>query len=800
MAEYFLTSKGDIPMLDPSGKKILLPEKEAFKKFKEGWKPDITAETAKAHGHRPLDYDPRDAPVLAATMGAFRGATAGLSDVAIRGVMGQEAGEGLGTLTEANPWSSFGGEMAGVIGGTLVGGPAGGLGKLGGAVPAAGISRLGARASTALGGGFKGALARGAVEGGLFGAGMTAGHIAQTPGDIDWSAVPAELAKGTFYSAAVGAPIGGVGHVLGGLARFARGKADTLSSKYGALSREANDANDKVLGLLGKQQEALDAGSRLGVKAPTWGTKDQNGFNTASKARERIEKGIAADLSTRDSHVQRVEVLGLIKEMSRHEGAVVPWGKQQKLALGKAELAARKTATAADDFWKKNAEGDLIYPPPRDANGRILPYKRRENRVIKDPRKATAFDDLLNRKQQAEFKVEQLRELRLKSRQMAWTPQMEKELSGLPKEIQVLDGKISKAEVTYASTLDSMQVLSEKKALSMRPHFDAKQVSALAKAEKLAESTRAAMTSVEESGGSQLFTRLAEGKVQAVLGGAGGAALGGWGGSVIGAIAAPAVVKAIRRFLVPKWAGKSLHEAAEGAAKMSKRVESATTMGRRAARGAIVGGVSVMTDKEYQEVSDQLERTTPAQVELKMAAAAPPGTNEMDIKVAARLESERQEYVRSIMPRVMTTGLLTRSIDPGVEARRKLTNGVRAAYDPESVPRDFSRGRLTKEGLDAFAALMPMEYEVLKEAVLETVEDFSRRGGVYSTQKQQQISLLTGQPTMIAGLPALAPEEPPEGSGGPQGGGGGGKSQKAPKGIDKAHLTNLEQHLNIDKG
>lgn len=170
--------------------------------------------------------------------GVERGATLGLSDVAMRAMFGEGGGHALDSLRQENPKISFGSELAGAL---ITAIPTGGeslLGKL----PGASVGRLGARiAETGEGAGALTKIARGAAggtaEGMIYGGGSGLTDLALDDHPLTAEHIASTLSSHMLYGGVVGAGAG----TLAKTAELGLGRAKSAIDDF-AAGREAQAA------------------------------------------------------------------------------------------------------------------------------------------------------------------------------------------------------------------------------------------------------------------------------------------------------------------------------------------------------------------------------------------------------------------------------------------------------------------------------------------------------------------------------------------------------------------------------
>jgi hypothetical protein len=231
---------------------------------------------------------------VAGVAGAARGASLGLSDVAARGIGGQETADYLRSVQEANPVTSGIGEVAGALAPALLSGGAtaaeeapgalAALGRLGGRLAAApgeavsglgslgeaAVSRLLPKEATSLAGRLGSKALEGAARGGLEGAAYGAGDaiseqaLSQNP-DFDGEKFLSAIGHGALLGAVGGGVLGGAGQagreVLGSLSPrlqgLAEGQAVNALEPTGKMLSKAEEipGGSKAIG-----RELLDSG------------------------------------------------------------------------------------------------------------------------------------------------------------------------------------------------------------------------------------------------------------------------------------------------------------------------------------------------------------------------------------------------------------------------------------------------------------------------------------------------------------------------------------------------------------
>jgi hypothetical protein len=229
------------PMIDTQGFSHDVPEEFVAARVQQGWRPQLHADVLDAAdaAARETSYGGVGGAVKAGAAAAARGATLGLSDLALRAIGGEDAAIALEGLRETNPGISAGFEVAGALAPALVTG--------GAALPAGAAARLGtgaARAAEGSLGRIGGAAAGGAVEGALFGAGQGVSELALSQDPLTVERIGSALSSNMLYGAAIGVGAGALGKAAEiGLGR-AKGAIDEALERRAARPRTPADAVD----------------------------------------------------------------------------------------------------------------------------------------------------------------------------------------------------------------------------------------------------------------------------------------------------------------------------------------------------------------------------------------------------------------------------------------------------------------------------------------------------------------------------------------------------------------------------
>ena len=213
MAQGLVTERGTVPLKSVlTGDVLEVPEDEAQAFIDSGrFSPESPGEFQEREIREEFDR-----PIEAGALGLARGATFGLSDVALS-KLGARTPEELSLLREVNPLASVGGEIGGALGSAFI--PGGALATIG-----RGAAGVGARAAgltaRALGTGAEAALPRiagAAVSTGLeseaigAGQGISEAALGRQRGDEAFETIATSALEGLAFGGVLGAGIRGAG-------------------------------------------------------------------------------------------------------------------------------------------------------------------------------------------------------------------------------------------------------------------------------------------------------------------------------------------------------------------------------------------------------------------------------------------------------------------------------------------------------------------------------------------------------------------------------------------------------------
>jgi hypothetical protein len=259
----------------------------------------------------------------------------------------------------------------------------------------------------------------------------------------------------------------------------------------------------------------------------------------------------------------------------------------------------------------------------------------------------------------------------------------------------------------------------------------------------------------------------------AILGGPLGAAAG----LGIGALMRPTAMMGAREALesvAGRFGAKASGEArswvlsAAGLKKAAASIVSATEKPRAVAHAAIPAAVAVFVgrdkdlDKAYTNRMDQLiqAKANPEQI-IERLGTSSGALADFAPGVAGELVSKAQNAIDFLMSRAPSGTLDPTELMPGRKAavsRVEMTRFARvwgAVEKPMSVLDDLRRGSATPDQIAALKAVHPETYQVIRNAVNDTILEVARRGGRIPIATRQQLDLLLDLGG--AGEPAFAP-------------------------------------------
>lgn len=239
--EYLPDEKYDF--VDRSGKTVSIPGSSVATALQRGFRQhdlNVSDVVDDARERAQQDtYGGIGGQLQTAVEGVARGATFGLSDIALQG-LGEEA-SALSGRAQANPATAFGSELVGAIAPSLFTGGAGAAGTVARAIPSGALAARAGALGTKVGGGLRGAVVAGGFEGSVFGAGQAVSRLALTDEPLTAEAVFAEIGTGALLGGGLGAAGGALG---AGLEAAGAGMAKIGGKVKDRLVRKATPALD----------------------------------------------------------------------------------------------------------------------------------------------------------------------------------------------------------------------------------------------------------------------------------------------------------------------------------------------------------------------------------------------------------------------------------------------------------------------------------------------------------------------------------------------------------------------------
>lgn len=248
-----------VNLVDPDGVARQVPEAEVQYRIDRGWRVETPEDAAGRVTEQAKEelYGGVGGAVSATAGGILRGATGGLSDVALRATGGEDSRRMLAELQARNQAASIGGEVLG----TLLPTGAGGLaakagGKVAGAIAERGIVSQLARAG-----------ARAGVEGAVLGAGQGVSEVALSEDPVTLEHAASVIGSSALFGGATGGAVGVSGKVIGkGLAR-AKAALDDVASKGLSVSADVAEHADDLRGLDRKGLRAAETTELEAIEA-----------------------------------------------------------------------------------------------------------------------------------------------------------------------------------------------------------------------------------------------------------------------------------------------------------------------------------------------------------------------------------------------------------------------------------------------------------------------------------------------------------------------------------------------------
>jgi hypothetical protein len=358
-----------VPVVAPDGEVGSIPSENAQSAFLQGFRYH-TKEEAQAKAQAGIAAAREEAfgtsTATAVAAGALRGATFGLSDVAMRAIGGEEAAEGLQATRELQPVASTVGEIGGALAGMKIPFTGGAVAKLGekATKAVAGTERIGALASKGTAGEIAAEImakgAGSAIEGAFYGAGELLSEAAL--GDPNLTAANAAAVFGG--NVILGGAIGGLvpGAITAG--KKAKEKIGDILVNEMNVPAKAMDAYGKLISFLKvsdpEQQAALKSLARA---TPEGRAEREFLFDLVSNPNKASDYALSAVSDLAGAAKNEARVLGDVREASREVLERVKYSKGDKLSevdnITSKLMSSIETATNKSRRYVGGAAEDL---------------------------------------------------------------------------------------------------------------------------------------------------------------------------------------------------------------------------------------------------------------------------------------------------------------------------------------------------------------------------------------------------------------------------------------------------------
>ncbi len=690
-----------------------------------------------------------------AGLGAARGLTFGLSDMAASEIGGGKVREALKNYEEANPYASVGGEIAGVIAPTLLSGGSGGVGTVAKVLsaPVRGVAAVGGAAergvAAVLGHEAKNVLLRtaqkglasaagGAVEGAAYGAGHEISEAALGNHDLTGERIIAGLKGGALFGGLAGGAMGAGGELL---RTGARSLGEAAS---GALSRVAGEGSS-LRGLLTEQAEtqAFKAtGAKMRDYLKLGKSAEAQAERSSAIGRTLLDEGIVTAGASKSEIGARLRAK--TQEVGSELGAMRKTLDTSTVRMDMEGLATRARSEVLD--------------PLRTMPGTQAELGKVESYLIDFVEKAGPSPSF-----ETVHKFRKALDDRIYAESKALVPDAATEQ--LRKVRAIIEDEFTTAGEKAANELGE--------SFAQKYNLQKELYSKLATAEKItskevqreAANRAVSLTDTIAGGGG--------GQVGGFLGNAVGGVFGGVVGSVVGGGIASIVNKTMRTYgnqfaadvlnrasgmqAVQRAASRTEDKMVDGVSRfLSGAREKAAAVPRAAANTSIATSDNSWNRPEYDRVTKFVAdaKANPSARQAEMAAH----TNEMaghapNVATAIGMASMRAvDFLDSKRPpgRFDThslTPLAKRPVQKTLTPdEMRYMRYAHAVEEPLSVLDDMHRGKLSREGVDALKAVYPSLYEDLTKTVFAQLAKHPPETEL-ETAKTIQLGILLGQPT-----------------------------------------------------
>lgn len=708
---------------------------------------------------------------------ALRGATIGLSDVALTSALGDDYREAALARQQANPYLSTGFEVAGSLAPILasggssaaarglagLGAPARGVAALGRgteAGAAALLRGLGATGETTLGrigARAVGMGAAGAVEGGAYGVGKEISDAALGGTDITAEKLLAAAGEGALFGGLSGGLLGGAGQGVG-----EAGKKIVSGMTGGkTLAQAARDFAERraVKAVTGNYKKAYDELTRFG--------KNPERLNRVGK--KLIDAGINVDDlddAIRGLDGQLEGAAGRMKEVAKNlDGAGVKVDARKVIERWDEQIAKLR-ATDLDDYQKVAAELEKKIAPlrrrvegpgskgafrvTRDASGKRVrvPVEGQADIGFSDFWKLRQdFDKTVKWNQKAQtLGTDELREMR-----RIFDDSLTEAVESSD---DVLRGMAAGGDEAATAALNSGETLAGKWKVAKEDYHDFVTLKDAADELKLRRETNR-FVSPSDYGTGGLF---GIGAMQALIA-SGGAALP----SLLASAAIGAGASMAHKFLRERGSAM-IARAADRLAKVeseithSARVIAGLEKAKRAVTPVVMGGVKLgeRFDKLREDVTSM--QSQPARMTTRLAAVT--GSLDADLPELGAAVRERvvadYQYLAAQMPQplgragsTLTPNAVKATYAPSDQ--RKWVAKAEAIDNPMSVVKKLEQGIIDRDGIEALKARRPELYQELRIRVAEAC-------GERETELEPGTRVMLSLAFDINGDPSMRPE------------------------------------------
>jgi hypothetical protein len=720
----FAKAGASVHMRDESGAPVTVAPDQLHSAVEAGFSFEDPAEAATRQAKR--EHGTLGQQGIAALEGAARGATLGLSDVALTSVLGDDYREGARARREANPLTAGGSEIAGAIAPALLSGGESALASGARLTPAGLAARAGSAAERLVAGGTAGLreggtwarmAARaaevgtsGAVEGALYGAGNEASRAALEGTDLTAEKVLAGMGHGALFGAVTGAGLGalesGVGTVAGkvlgskSIRDRARELADESALKAAGFQgsdfrrlagRKVGEAADERVAEVG--QELLNYKFRSGP------LEGQKLFTGAKKAEDLID-----DISFAKNEIG--EQLGAVRKQVDEISRVNP-----ELAVDAGAYLKRVNDEVLDPLRASNSPTVRAKADRVEAELQLL-----TDRVTAPPIEVRG----IGLREREPLSFAELEQFRRDLRDVIQPPKPTG--GGLPAAVPEHAAALEKAERILADELDKgvERALTSTGADASRFKDLKREYGAFADLESVANKAakqqlgnRAVSPSDYAAGLSMAVGMLASGNVA-------GLAIGG------ASAFAHKLLRERGRSVIAQLADRVANVDSRLLGSIKNLVGEAAKTPRRAAQ-------IYDLDERYKRAETAVQQFQDPQRAMRMLAAPVHDIAQSHPDLAGAIQSTLQGdylYLSKQMPAQLTRA--SHSLTPVAAASKarvpqaaktKFVNIVEAIADPASVAEELTRGQVPREKIEALKARRPEIFAQMRTLVIQHVSN-----------------------------------------------------------------------------